>query len=281
MPEDRCHLLESEHLELSIRRQCQLLGINRSNIYYVPVRPKEIDGKRLALMRLVDEIYTKHPFFGTRQMTDFLHLKGYHDIGRHHIRWVYEKLGLRSLAPGPHTSKPHPEHEIYPYLLRGLPITAPNQVWSTDITYIRLDRGFVYLMAIIDWYSRYVIDWELSINMEADFCIEALARVLENGSCNIFNTDQGAQFTSKGFTGLLKAHGIKISMDGKGRALDNIFVERLWRSVKYEWGYLHDWETVMDARNGFKEYFEFYNQERPHQSLNGQTPSMVHFATVH
>ncbi len=281
LAKDRYRLLEPAHPELSIRRQCQLLDINRSSYYLGPRQPKKIDDRRLALMRLVDEIYTKYPFFGTRQMRDYLQLNGRGDIERHHIRWVYEKLGLKSLAPGPHTSKPHPEHKIYPYLLRGLPITAPNQVWSTDITYIRLRRGFVYLMAVIDWYSRYVLDWELSINMEADFCIETLGRVLTQGRCHIFNTDQGSQFTSKGFTGLLKEYGIKISMDGKGRALDNIFVERLWRSVKYESVYLHDWETVKDARDGLEEYFYFYNNERPHRGVNGQTPNTAHFATVH
>ena len=219
---------------------------------------------------------SKHPFFGTRQMSGYLKLNGY-CFERHHIRWAYEKLGLRSLAPGPHTSKPHPEHKVYPYLLRGLSIDSPNQVWSTDLTYIRLKRGFVYLMAIIDWYSRYVVDWDLSISMEADFCIETLGRALENGHCDIFNTDQGAQFTSNGFTGLLKENDIKISMDGRGRALDNIFVERLWRSVKYESVYLREWDTVTEARAGLKEYFEFYNRERPHQSLDGKTPRMVHY----
>jgi putative transposase len=280
LPDDRRPLLEPEHPELSVRRQCRLLGINRSSFYYGPA-PAKIDDRRLSLMRLVDEIYTKHPFFGTRQMSNYLQLNGHPDVGRHHVRWVYEQLGLRAIAPGPHTSQPHPEHKIYPYLLRGLPIIAPNQVWSTDITYIRLNRGFVYLMAILDWYSRYVLDWELSINLEADFCIETLARVLANKRCDIFNTDQGSQFTSKAFTGMLKKHGIKISMDGKGRAFDNIFVERLWRSVKYEFVYIYDWETVTDAREGLKEYFQFYNHERPHSGVNRQTPSSVYFSTYH
>lgn len=281
LPKDKSDLLEPGHPSLSLRRQAQLLGISRSSYYYDATGTKNIDDKRLSLMRVVDEIYTKYPFFGTRQMSNYLNLNGYPDVGRHHIRWIYEKLGLHSLAPGPHTSKPHPEHKIYPYLLRDLAITAPNQVWSTDITYIRLHRGFVYLMAIIDWYSRYVLDWELSINLEADFCVQTLARVLESGSCDIFNTDQGSQFTSKEFTGLLEKQGIKISMDGKGRALDNIFVERLWRSVKYEWVYLHDWDTVMEAKKGLEEYFHFYNNERPHKGVNGLTPHMAHFAMHH
>lgn len=209
-------------------------------------------------------------------MASYLRTKG-HDVEREEIRGIYERLGLRSLAPGPHTSKPHPEHRIYPYLLRGATITRPDHVWSTDITYIRLQRGFVYLMAIIDWYSRYVLDWELSIGLEADFCIETLGRVLEKGKCSIFNTDQGAQFTSKKFTELLISHQVKISMDGKGRALDNVFVERLWRSVKYECVYRREWENVKDVRQGLKDYFKFYNYDRPHQGLkNDRTPALVY-----
>jgi putative transposase len=236
-----------------------------------------VDDKTLDLLRLVDEVYTQYPFFGTRQMASYLRTQG-HDVGRERIRGVYEQLGLRSLAPGPHTSKPHPEHVIYPYLLRGVTINRVDHVWSTDITYIRLQRGFVYLMAIIDWHSRYVLDWELSISLEADFCIEALGRVLKKGKCSIFNTDQGAQFTSKEFTELLISHQIKISMDGKGRALDNVFVERLWRSVKYECVYRHEWKTVRDVRQGLKDYFKFYNYERPHQGLgNDRVPALVYY----
>jgi putative transposase len=224
--------IEPDHSTLSVRQQCEILELNRSSIYYTP-RPKLVSDEQLNLMRLVDEIYTRYPFFGTRQMSNYLTLH-HQPVERHQVRRVYEQLGLQSTAPGPHTSKPHPEHKIYPYLLRDIEIIKPFQVWSTDITYIRLHRGFAYLMAIIDWYSRFVLDWQLSINMEADFCIETLVKVLASATCDIFNTDQGAQFTSKGFTGLLEMKGIKISMDGKGRALDNVFVERLWRSVKYE-----------------------------------------------
>lgn len=202
-------------------------------------------------------------------------------VKRHQVRAVYEKLGLRSLAPGPHTSKPHPEHKVYPYLLRDVDIVSPMQVWSSDIAYIRLRRGFIYLMAIIDWYSRFVLDWQLSISLEDDFCIETLARVLTYGKCNVFNTDQGSQFTSHGFTGLLKEHDILISMDGKGRALDNIFVERLWRSVKYECIYLQEWENVAHVREALKAYFQFYNYERPHQALGGVTPYHVHTRVIH
>ena len=281
LPEDRRRLLEPNHPKLSLRSQCELLGVNRSSYYYAAQTPVPLDEEKLQLLRLVDETYTQYPFFGTRQMASYLQLHGSSNIQRHHTRWAYTRLGLRSLAPGPHTSKAHPEHIIYPYLLRGISITHPNQVWSTDLTYIRLKRGFVYLMAIIDWYSRYVLDWELNITMEADFCIETLARALTQGRCDIFNTDQGAQFTSHGFTDLLKANAIKISMDGKGRALDNIFVERLWRSVKYECVYLHEWDTVKEAADGLHAYFEFYNNERPHQSLSGKTPHWVHHEALH
>jgi len=274
---DKRTLLEPAHPQLSLSRQCALLGVSRSSFYYVPTAPEEMSEEKQSLLRLIDETYTLYPFFGTRQMSSYLKQNGHTDIERHHTRWAYERLGLQSVAPGPQTSKPHPEHKIYPYLLHNLRIKAVNQVWSTDLTYIRLQRGFVYLMAIIDWYSRYVLDWELSISMDADFCIEALGRVLRSGHCDIFNTDQGAQFTSNGFTSLLKEHGIEISMDGRGRALDNVFVERLWRSVKYECVYLKEWSTVAEARSGLKEYFQFYNYKRPHQSLGGKTPRMVHY----
>ena len=281
MPNDRRALLETDHPNLSIRKQCELLEINRSSFYYMAQQTVPLSEKQLQLLRLVDETYTNYPFYGSRKMTDYLKLQGYEKIERHHIRWAYEQMGLRSLSPGPHTSKPHPEHKVYPYLLRGLQIVRPNQVWSTDLTYIRLYKGFVYLMAIIDWFSRYVLDWQLSITMEADFCIETLGRVLTKGQCEIFNTDQGVQFTSQGFTSLLTSHDIKISMDGKGRALDNIFVERLWRSVKYECVYLQDWRTVKEARDGLREYFNFYNHNRPHQSLEGKTPYLVHYGLTH
>jgi len=270
--------LEPNHPALSIREQCRLLGINRSSIYYKPVeRCNKYDENKLQLLNKVDEVYTQYPFMGTRMMADYLQLHGDTNIKRHHTRWAYENMGLRACAPGPHTSQPHPEHTIYPYLLRGLEITRPNQVWSTDLTYIRLNKGFVYLMAIIDWFSRYVLDWELSITMETDFCIETLSRALSVARCDIFNSDQGSQFTSNGFTGLLNEHNIRISMDGRGRALDNIFVERLWRTVKYECVYLKEWNTVREAAKGLREYFEFYNHERPHSSIAGKTPFSVHF----
>jgi putative transposase len=272
--DERKRWVELNHPWLSVRQQCELLDLNRSSIYYEP-RQKVLTDEQTALLRQVDEIYTKHPFFGTRQMSQYIALH-HRPCKRHEIRWAYEQLGLRSIAPGPHTSKGHPEHEKYPYLLGDIEIVKPCQVFSTDITYIRLQKGFVYLTAIIDWYSRFVLDWQLSITMEADFCIETLLRVLERTHCEIFNTDQGAQFTSKGFTDTLKARGIRISMDGKGRWADNIFVERLWRSVKYECVYLQEFENVAAARKALNAYFHFYNYERPHQSLNGLTPSAFH-----
>lgn len=272
--DERRQWIESEHPILSVRQQAGILGLNRSVIYYEP-RPKALSEGQLGLLRLVDEIYTKYPFFGSRQMSDFISMNHY-PCKRHQTRWAYEQLGLQSVAPGPHTSKPYPEHKIYPYLLKGLEIVRPCQVFSTDITYIRMQKGFIYLTAIIDWYSRYVLDWQLSITMEADFCIETLQRVLLNTRCDIFNTDQGSQFTSTGFTDVLKEHEIQISMDGKGRWVDNVFVERLWRSVKYECVYLYEWTTVREAKEALREYFQFYNFERPHQSLNGLTPNMIH-----
>ena len=270
--DDRKSFLEPNHKTLSIRRQCELLNINRSNIYYTR---KVVGTDTLSLMRVVDEVYTKYPFFGTRQMVNYLRLMGY-EVGRTKVRGIYEKLGLRALCPGPHTSKPHPENKIYPYLLRGVDVVANNQVWCADITYLRLRKGFVYLMAIMDWRSRYVLDWDLSISLEADFCIETLARVLQNKRCEIFNTDQGSQFTSQGFTGLLIKNGVRISMDCQGRALDNVFVERLWRSVKYEKIYLQEWDTVKEVKQALCEYFRFYNYERPHKHWGGKPPASAY-----
>jgi putative transposase len=236
-----------------------------------------MDEETLLLMQLIDEEYTKHPFYGMRKMCVYLRSLG-HEVNRKRIRRLYRLLGLEAIYPKPNLSKAANAQMKFPYLLRDVVIDSRNQVWSTDITYIRLKCGFVYLMAIIDWFSRYVLDWGLSVSLEADFCIEALLRALSNGKCNIFNTDQGSQFTSEGFTGLLLANDIKISMDGRGRALDNIFVERLWRSVKYESVYLSQWETVKEARTGLQKYFEFYNHERPHQSLGYKTPWTVYTA---
>jgi len=226
-------------------------------------------------MRLIDEEYTRHPFYGARKIRVHLHGQGI-VISRLLVGKLMTLMGLQAMAPGPNTSKPQPGHKIYPYLLRGLKIIRPNQVWSTDITYIRLPGGFVYLAAVIDWYSRKVLSWRLSNTLDAMFCVDCLEQALTLGKPEIFNTDQGSQFTSAEFTGRLQAAGIQISMDGRGRALDNIFVERLWRSVKYEDVYLKGYETLPELLMGLVRYFDFYNHERPHQSLNYATPAAIH-----
>jgi|ETNmetMinimDraft_35_1059890.scaffolds.fasta_scaffold26915_3 putative transposase len=265
-------MIDTNHPKISQRRQCELLEISRSGLYYQPVLISE---ETLALMNAIDEEYTRHPFRGSRGMTDHLQKQGF-DVGRYRVRQLYEKMGIHSVAPGPHTSKPNTQHPIFPYLLKNLAITHSHQVLSTDITYIRLSRGFIYLMAIIDWYSRFVLDWEISITLEADFCIEAVDRILRPGICDIFNTDQGAQFTTPRFTQPLIDNNIAVSMDGKGRAIDNVFIERLWRSLKYECVYLRQFESVQQAKDSISEYFNFYNYERGHQSLDYQTPYQVH-----
>jgi putative transposase len=252
-----------------------LLSINRSSLYY---QPRPVDPTEIMLMRLLDEQYTKTPFYGVRKMTAYLRELGY-AVNPKRVRRLLRLMGLEAVYQKPNTSKGNAAHPVYPYLLRGLPIVRCNQVWSTDITYIRLARGFVYLMAVIDWYSRYVLDWSISTTLEADFCIDTVGSLLTQGRrCEIFNTDQGAQFTTPRFTQPLLDHSIQISMDGRGRALDNIFVERLWRTVKYEHVYLQEIQTVQDARSGLKQYFEFYNHERLHQSLGYRTPAQVYLA---
>jgi len=268
-------MIEYNNNMLPIKRQCELLDICRASYYY---KSKAISDEEKKLLNVVDKVYTKHPYYGHRRMIEYLRNKEEPIIvGRKQIRSCYNELGLEAIYPKPKVSLPNKEHKIYPYLLRNRDITRPNEVWSSDITYIRLTPGFVYLVAIIDWYSRYVLDWEVSINLEAEFCIETLARALIKGKCDIFNTDQGSQFTSKDFVGLLLAHNIDVSMDGKGRALDNIFIERLWRSIKYECIYIHSLASVAEARTKISEYFRFYNYERPHQALNYKTPAEVYF----
>ena len=227
------------------------------------------------MLRLIDAQYTKTPFYGARRIAVELCKQG-HGIDRKRVRRLMRILGLAAIYPGKNTSQKHPDNAIYPYLLRGVPIVRRDQVWSTDITYIRLSRGFVYLVAVIDWFSRYVLSWELSTSLDGGFCISALERALRFGRSEIFNTDQGSQFTSKDFTTILLEAGVKISMDGRGRALDNVFVERLWRSVKYECVYLQDWPSPLAASAGLREYFYFYNEQRPHQSLDYRTPSEVY-----
>lgn len=260
---------------LSLVKQCELLGVVRST-YYNTLITQTVSDDELILLNKIDEEYTKHPFYGSRRMTQFLRKNGFH-VNRKRIQKLMRKLGLAGIAPGPNTSKKHPEHKIYPYLLRGLIINKPNHVWSTDITYIRLAHGFVYLVAIIDWYSRKVLAWRVSNTMDSSFCVECLDEALRHyPKPDIFNTDQGSQFTSIDFTGLLLAHVIQISMDGRGRALDNIFIERLWRTLKYEDIYLKDYVKVPALIAGLTQYMVFYNTERQHQSLCNNTPDFVY-----
>jgi putative transposase len=266
---------------VSISKQCQLLAVTRSVVYDKKKRlQKEVGELDSMLLQLLDEEYTRHPFYGTRRMTHYLRGCG-HIVNRKRVQRLMQKLGLAGMAPGPNTSKAHPQHKIYPYLLRGVDVIRPNQVWSTDITYIRLPRGFVYLVAIIDWYSRKVLSWRLSNTMDASFCVDSLEEAIKgHGRPEIFNTDQGSQFTSDSFTAVLLKNDIRISMDGRGRALDNIFVERLWRSVKYEEVYLKKHENMQDLLMGLTHYFMFYNNARKHQSLGYQTPESVYRSGV-
>lgn len=269
---------ESE--ELSLCRQCELVGVSRSSVYARRNREAFVDEEELILLKLLDEAYTRYPFYGSRKMRTYLQERGY-TVNRKRVQRLMRILGLAGMVPGPHTSKKHPEHKVYPYLLRGIEITRVNQVWSTDITYIRLSRGFVYLVAVIDWYSRRVLSWRISNTLDAEFCIASLTEALERfGQPEIFNTDQGSQFTSEKFIQVLEQRGIKISMDGRGRALDNIFVERLWRTVKYEDIYLKDYATIPALVSGLTAYFTFYNEERFHQALGYKTPMQVYQENV-
>lgn len=260
---------------LPVIRQCTLAGVSRAT-YYAHQHAIPVDAEETMMLRLIDEEYTRHPFFGSRRMVGFLRARGF-AVNRKRVQRLMQQLGLAGMAPGPHTSQPHPAHPVYPYLLRGLAIDRPNQAWSTDITYIRLAQGFGYLVAIIDWYSRKVLTWRLSNTLDTGFCVDCLHEALRRfGVPAIFNTDQGAQFTSHDFINALKAHPLRISMDGRGRAADNIFVERLWRTVKYEDIYLKAYETLAEVQVGLKAYFTFYNGERGHQSLGYQTPDGVY-----
>lgn len=267
-------MIDTDCKELSIRRQCELLDIPRSALYYKPVKNDEDDYYKY----LIFEEYKKCPFYGYRKITEALQRK-HHRINRKRVYRLMREMGLKAIYPKPNLSKPAPGHEIYPYLLRGLEITHPNQVWATDITYIRLQGGFVYLVAVIDLFSRKVLSWELSNTLDVQFCLDALDEALENyGKPEIFNSDQGSQFTSKKFTDILKENEIQISMDGKGRAQDNIYVERLWRSLKYEDIYIREYNSVPECRQGVKRYFEFFNQERFHQSLDYLTPDEIYYS---
>ena len=265
--------MEPGHAEISVRRQCDLLGVNRSGLYYQPVGES---AENLMLMRLIDEEYTRHPFYGSRRMTVWLCDQG-HEVNRKRVRRLMEVMGIEALYPKPRLSQPGEGHKIYPYQLKDVEVTRVNQVWSTDITYIRMAEGFVYLVAVMDWFSRFVLSWALSVTMELDFCVEALKRALGRGWPEIFNSDQGSQFTSEKFTGELETRGIPISMDGRGRCFDNIFIERLWRSLKYEEIYLRDYGLVPEARAGIGNWFRFYNQQRPHQSLGYRTPAKLYW----
>jgi putative transposase len=264
--------IDHDHPKLSVRRQCALLGIHRSQLYYEPAPEKP---ENLELMRLIDEQYLKRPFWGSRNFGVYLRNQGYR-VNRKRIQRLMRKMGLEGISPGPSTSRPSPGHKVYPYLLKDLLIERPNQVWSSDITYVPLGEGYLYLVAVMDWYSRLVLSWRLSNSLDADFCVSALDDALKQGRPEIFNTDQGTQFTSAVFTDRLQSAAIAISMDGRGRALDNVFIERLWRSVKYEDIYLKDYVSGADCQKGLRSYFTFYCHERPHQSLGYRTPWEVH-----
>jgi len=267
--------IHPKHSRLSVRGQCKLLGLAPASYYY-QAQPESAEN--LHYMRLLDQEYTERPFYGVRKMTVGLRLQGY-SVGPKRVRRLLRAMGLMAVYPKPRLSLNPLAHKRFPYLLKGMAIVRPNQVWSTDITYIRLRGGFVYLAAVIDWYSRYVLAWELSISLEADFCIAVLKRALATQQPEIFNTDQGVQFTSAQFQAPLLAAQVRLSMDGRGRAFDNIFVERLWRTVKYEEVYLKDYRDVSEARHGLDTYFPFYNDHRIHQALDYRTPLDVHFAS--
>jgi putative transposase len=269
-------MIDREH-DVPLVRQAVLVGLSRGAIYY---QPKPLPEWDLALMRRMDELHLEHPFAGSRMLRDLLNQEG-HAVGRKHVATLMRRMGIEAIYRRKNTSRPHPDHAVYPYLLRHLTIDRPNQVWATDITYIPMARGFVYLVAIIDWYTRKVLSWQLSNTLTADFCVEALEEALARyGRPDIFNTDQGCQFTSAEFTGVLKQHEVRISMDGQGRWRDNVFVERLWKSVKYEEVYLRAYDTVSAARTHLARYFQFYNTRRPHTALDRRTPDDVYFTSL-
>jgi putative transposase len=266
-------MIDRSH-DLPVTRQAKALSVSRGSVYYMP-RP--VSAGDLAIMRRIDELHLDYPFAGSRMLRDLLCREGI-QVGRRHVATLMKRMGIEAIYRRPNTSKPAPGHKIYPYLLRGLKVDHPNQVWAMDITYIPMARGFVYLAAVVDWFSRRVLAWRLSITMEADFCVEALEEALAKyGRPEMFNTDQGSQFTSVAFTGVLLNNAIAISMDGKGSWRDNVFVERIWRSVKYEEVYLRAYASVGEARISIGRYLDFYNRKRPHSSLDRQTPDEVYF----
>jgi len=269
-------MIDRKH-RLPVVQQCQILELSRSSVYYVP---QPVSAADLALMRQIDELHLQYPFAGSRMLRDILQLNGV-AIGRKHVSTLMRRMGIEAIYQRPRTTTPHPGHKVFPYLLRNRQITAPNQVWAMDITYIPMRRGFVYLAAVLDWATRRVLAWQLSNSMTVDFCLDAIEAAIRGyGVPEILNTDQGSQFTGTTFVDLVQQHGIQISMDGKGSWRDNVFVERLWKSVKYEEVYLHAYESVPEARQGLLRYFSFYNQRRPHSSLDGRTPDMVYFAAL-
>lgn len=270
--EARRQLIEPGHSKLSIRRQCELLDLPRSTFYY---QPASETGENLHLMRLIDEQYMRMPYYGSRRMAKWLQATG-HSANRKRVQRLMRVMGLEGLTPKRSTSRPAKGHRVFPYLLRGVEITHPDHVWSTDITYIPLRGGFLYLTAIMDWFSRYVLAWRLSNRLDSEFCLEAVDEALQEGKPEIFNTDQGSQFTSEAFVSRLLDRSVAVSMDGKGRALDNVFIERLWRSLKYEDIYLKEYATVDEVYEGVQRYFEVYNYERLHQSLEYRTPYQVY-----
>ncbi len=270
-PARRRQMVDREHPSLSLVRQCALLGVSRSSIYY---RPRAASPEDLSLMGEIDRQYLETPFFGSRRMKAWLERQGM-PVSRKRVQRLMRAMGLRAIYRRPSTSRPAPEQRVYPYLLRNVRITRPNQVWAADITYLPMARGFLYLVAVMDWHSRYVVAWRLSNTLEAGFCAAALEEALAKGQPEVFNTDQGSQFTSLEFTQVLQDRGVRISMDGKGRYQDNIFVERLWRTVKYEEVYLKAYASVLEAQRGLEDYFRFYNGLRPHQALGYRTPAEV------
>lgn len=272
---ERTKLIDKDHPNIPIMRQCQLLEVNRSNIYYQPRLIPEFD---LFLMERIDKLYTDHPFYGAPRITKHLNLVDKITVNHKKIERLMRIMGIQAVYPKRNTSKPSPNNTKYPYLLRGVKISRPNQVWGTDITYIRANHTWFYLVALMDWHSRYVLSWQLSNSLSIDFCITALKQALDIAQPEIHNSDQGSQFTAEEYLAVLKQYGnIRISMDGRGRCFDNIFNERLWRSVKYEEVYLHDYQNYTEANNSLSKYFQFYNHERLHQSLNYQTPAKVYF----
>jgi putative transposase len=266
-------MIDRDH-DLPLKRQAEVLRLSRSSLYY---RPRPVSAADLAIMRRIDELHLEFPFAGSRMLRDFLRAEGF-EIGRDRVITLMRRMGIEALYRRPNTSKPAPGHKIYPYLLRGVAVERPNQAWAMDITYIPMARGFVYLAVVLDWFSRRVLSWRVSITMEVDFCLEAVEEALARyGRPEIFNTDQGSQFTSQAFTGMLLDNGIAISMDGKGSWRDNVFVERLWRSVKYEEVYLRAYESVGEGRASIGRYLDFYNSKRPHSSLDRRTPDRAYF----